>query len=284
MSRRRIGSRDGRLAGPPPDRRRLRRVGSLVRVVADDRLPRKDALPVARPLVLSTSRVRDLAEVLTPQGTVAEMLGLLPDDVWSVHPSRTFLEPACGDGNFLLAVLDRKLAAVLRDHELDRLPGGSGVDGLHFHLLEALSSLYGIDISEENIVGFGDDGHPGARERLLVRFLDAVEHATGRRPVASTLLRRAAEWIIARNVIVGDTLLADPTGRLAGAPELEVVEYRWDPNSAEVAVLLGTLTEAIAHGRDVSAARISLFDDDTEKILWSGSPLRIFDAPVGGAS
>lgn len=239
---------------------------------------------MARPLVLSTSRVRDLAEVLTPEGTVAEMLDLLPEDVWSVHPSRTFLEPACGDGNFLIAVLDRKLAAVLRDHERDRLPAGSGVDGLHFHLLEALSSLYGVDISEENIVGFGDDGHPGARERLLVRFLDTAERVTGRRPAASTLLHRAAEWIVARNVIVGDTLLADPTGRPAGAPELEILEYRWDPRSGEVAVLRDTLTDAIAQGRDASAARMSLFGDATEEVVWSGSPLRIFEAPVGGAS
>lgn len=239
---------------------------------------------MARPLVLSTSRVRDLAEVLTPEGTVAEMLDLLSEDVWSVHPSRTFLEPACGDGNFLVAVLDRKLAAVLRDHERDRLPAGSGVDGLHFHLLEALSSLYGIDISKENIVGFGDDGHPGASERLLVRFLDTVERATGRRPAASTLLRRAAEWIVARNVIVGDTLLADPIGRLAGAPELEVLEYRWDPHGGEVAVLRGTLSEAITQRRNASASRMSLFDSATEEIVWSGSPLRISDAPVGGAS
>ena len=53
-------------------------------------------------LVKSTDRVRDLGEVFTPTATVQAMLDLLPPDMWGVHPSPTFLEPACGDGNFLV--------------------------------------------------------------------------------------------------------------------------------------------------------------------------------------
>src|SRR5262245_1868950 len=61
-------------------------------------------------------RVRDLAEVYTHEREVAAMLDLVPD----MFPSperprdigRTFLEPACGAGNFLVAILDRKLEFV----------------------------------------------------------------------------------------------------------------------------------------------------------------------------
>ena len=60
-------------------------------------------------LVKSAARVRDLGEVFTPAETVQSMLDLLPVDIWASHPSPTFLEPACGDGNFLVAILDRKL-------------------------------------------------------------------------------------------------------------------------------------------------------------------------------
>lgn len=59
---------------------------------------------VVERLVKSAERVRDLAEVFTPAETVDAMLDLLPSAVWSVHPSATFLEPACGDGNFLVAI------------------------------------------------------------------------------------------------------------------------------------------------------------------------------------
>ncbi len=63
-------------------------------------------------LVKSTERVRDLGEVFTPAGTVQAMLDLLPTDMWEPHPSPTFLEPACGDGNFLVAILARKLKSI----------------------------------------------------------------------------------------------------------------------------------------------------------------------------
>lgn len=50
-------------------------------------------------LVKSQERVRDLGEVFTPLATVQGMLDLLPEEIWAPHPSPTFLEPACGDGD-----------------------------------------------------------------------------------------------------------------------------------------------------------------------------------------
>ncbi len=104
-------------------------------------------------LIKSTDRVRDLAEVFTPAATVQTMLDFLPAEMWAVHPSPTFLEPACGDGNFLVAILDRKLDAVALAHRRGGLPAGLTSEAIEFHGLEALASIYAVDISRDNVMG-----------------------------------------------------------------------------------------------------------------------------------
>ena len=61
-------------------------------------------------LVKSKQRVADHGEVFTPDWMVEAMLDLVKHETERID-SR-FLEPACGDGNFLVPVLRRKLAAV----------------------------------------------------------------------------------------------------------------------------------------------------------------------------
>ena len=60
--------------------------------------------------VKSKQRVADHGEVFTPAWLVEEMLDLVKSETERID-SR-FLEPACGSGNFLVAILRRKLAAV----------------------------------------------------------------------------------------------------------------------------------------------------------------------------
>lgn len=54
-------------------------------------------------------RVKKTGEVFTPPELICEMLDQLPEDLW--QPGKTVLEPAAGDGNFVVEVLKRKLAA-----------------------------------------------------------------------------------------------------------------------------------------------------------------------------
>ena len=61
-------------------------------------------------LVKSKKRVADHGEVFTPSWMVEDMLNLVKDE--SERIDSRFLEPACGDGNFLKVVLQRKLATV----------------------------------------------------------------------------------------------------------------------------------------------------------------------------
>ena len=88
-------------------------------------------------LVKSKQRVTDHGEVFTPPWMVEAMLDLVEDETERIDAR--FLEPACGSGNFLVAVLRRKLAAVEMRY------GRSDFERRHFALL-ALMSIYGIEL------------------------------------------------------------------------------------------------------------------------------------------
>lgn len=63
-------------------------------------------------LIKSRSRVRDHGEVFTPDFIVNDMLNLVKDE--SENIVSTFLEPACGNGNFLIEILRRKMETINR--------------------------------------------------------------------------------------------------------------------------------------------------------------------------
>lgn len=82
-------------------------------------------------LIKSKKRVKDFAEVFTPDFIVKDMCDLIPAEIWERIDS-TFLEPACGTGNFLVEIYARKLERC-KDEK----------DGL-----KALASIVVIDFSE----------------------------------------------------------------------------------------------------------------------------------------
>src|SRR4030043_1358048 len=91
--------------------------------------------------VVSKKRVADHGEVLTGEREVNAMLDLVKQETERIE-SR-FLEPACGTGNFLTVILERKLAVVERRY------GKSQLDFERYAVF-AVSSLYGIDILPDN--------------------------------------------------------------------------------------------------------------------------------------
>ena len=93
-------------------------------------------------LVKSRQRVADHGEVFTPPELVEAMLDLVRSE--SERIDSRFLEPACGSGNFLVPVLQRKLAAVCARY------GKSGFEHRH-HALLALMSVYGIELLADNV-------------------------------------------------------------------------------------------------------------------------------------
>jgi hypothetical protein len=229
-------------------------------------------------LVKSTERVRDLGEVFTPNATVQEMLDLLPHAIWATHPSPTFLEPACGDGNFLVAIFDRKLDQVSEAYNGGILPAGTGADAAQFHGLEALASIYAVDISVDNVVG-GRPGHEvGARHRLLSLFSEWNTQALGKHLTTRSLVLRAAEWIVEHNVLVGNMLPFDTEGRPTGRDALPLIDYAWDPAIQSVVLHKTTLGDVIIAEMTKTAVMLSLFGPIEPVLLWSGKATSMSEA------
>ena len=134
-------------------------------------------------LVKSKQRVADHGEVLTPGEIVDAMIALVADEVERID-SR-FLEPACGDGNFLVPVLGRKLATVRARY------GSSDFENRH-HALLALMSIYGIEILADN----AED----CRANLLDVFCAYLSVGGG------TEWAEAARQVLAVNIVHGDAL------------------------------------------------------------------------------
>src|SRR5690606_15251876 len=92
--------------------------------------------------VVSKQRVVDHGEVFTNPREVNAMLDLVKQETERID-SR-FLEPACGTGNFLAEVLERKLRVVRRDYANSQL-------AYERYAVLAVSSIYGIDILQDNV-------------------------------------------------------------------------------------------------------------------------------------
>ena len=92
--------------------------------------------------IKSKERVSQRGEVFTAEREVNAMLDLVA--IECLRPDSRFLEPACGDGNFLSAILKRKLA------ELKRKYKKSPRDYEKLSIV-AIGSLYGVDIMNDNV-------------------------------------------------------------------------------------------------------------------------------------
>jgi len=95
-------------------------------------------------LILADNRVKNHGEVLTPPNIVSDMLDLVSKefscetglDTGTLPLDKTFLEPSCGTGNFLVQILNRKLKLARTEKEI----------------FTAVSTIYGIDIQDDNVL------------------------------------------------------------------------------------------------------------------------------------
>src|SRR3984957_2293573 len=156
--------------------------------------------------VRTKERVADHGEVLTGQREVNAMLDLVKQETERID-SR-FLEPACGDGNFLTAILERKLAVVEKRY------GKSQLDFERYAIL-AVSSIYGIDILPDNV--------RDCRRRLFEAF-DA-NYTRLFKAAGKNKCREAVRFILERNIIWGDALTLKTVGERPGY----IVFSEWSP-------------------------------------------------------
>ena len=108
--------------------------------------------------IKNRDRVTKFAEVNTSEKEVNNMLNLVSEETDRLE-SR-FLESACGDGNFLIEILNRKMKVLVKNFKKNQYE-------FERNSIIVIGSLYGIDILIDNIVI--------ARERLFKKFLSEYE-------------------------------------------------------------------------------------------------------------
>ena len=82
--------------------------------------------------IRSKERVSENGEVFTPDHIVDKMNDLIPIEAWK-DPTYIFLEPTCGNGQFLVHILQK------------RIDNGLCIE-------DACNTLFGLDIMKDNII------------------------------------------------------------------------------------------------------------------------------------
>jgi hypothetical protein len=196
--------------------------------------------PAASTGMTPRQRVIDFGEVFTPPELVSAMLDLIDDECMRIEAR--FLEPACGNGNFLAEVLIRKLRTVAKQTGSNRMKWERNA-------ILALCSLYGIDLLPDNVLA--------CRTRLLDVFTRTHVEAFGQALPDDAI--RTAEYVLSRNVVQGDALsLRNSAGKPIVFPE-------WSPINS---VLLKRRDFAYAHLLDhAGVASTPLFSDLGENVF-----------------
>ena len=128
----------------------------------------------------SKENIRDNGEVFTPFVIVSQMLDLVPATAWA-DPSCCFVEPTCGNGQFLVKAFERRIPLV----------------GLE----QALNTLIGMDITAENVKESIKRLHNIARTTML---------STGMKPGTDKWMKiaRRLACLTANNIVKTDALKA----------------------------------------------------------------------------
>lgn len=147
--------------------------------------------------IKSRQRVADHGEVFTNPREVNAMLDLVRDE--SYRLDSRFLEPACGDGNFLIEILRRKLSL---------LNGVRSATEWEFCSLIAVGSCYGIELLEDNAAA--------CRARLEAEVLNSRPSSASKTSLTSSTIptsknplpdyQRSLRYMLQKNIVCGDAL------------------------------------------------------------------------------
>ena len=137
--------------------------------------------------VKSKKRVTDHGEVFTNDREVNAMLDLVKHETERIDAR--FLEPACGNGNFLAEVLRRKLTVV------DSRYSKSQFEWERYAVI-AVSSIYGVDILEDNAQECRDRLFKIFDERYTSLFKDKCK----------VECRQSVKFLFNKNILWGDAL------------------------------------------------------------------------------
>lgn len=141
--------------------------------------------------IKSKQRVSEHGEVFTNEREVKAMLDLVKNETNRIES--TFLEPACGDGNFLAEIITRKLAAISRSKKPNYKKDQPAYEKA---LLVAVGSIYGIDIMQDNV------------NECVERLYNIIiwEYEKVFKNTYSQDVEQCIKFILSRNIVCGNAL------------------------------------------------------------------------------
>ncbi len=137
--------------------------------------------------VKSRERVTDHGEVFTNPREVNAMLDLVKDQCEQIEA--TFLEPACGTGNFLIEILRRKLKVLFSKYSKSKLEYDA-------NLIKVVCSIYGVELLPDNV------------KECQIRLFEAIQQSYPKKFIDEdySALLDSIRFILNANIICGDAL------------------------------------------------------------------------------
>lgn len=193
----------------------------------------------------SKERVREHGEVFTAEREVKAMCDLVKDETERID-SR-FLEPACGDGNFLAEILKRKLAVVRKKYAKSPLD-------YEKNSLLAASSIYGVDILQDNVIA--------CRARMFDIW--NREYTAVCKKECDDQTREAVRFILSRNIVCGNALTLKCVDENGNDTDEPIIFSEW-----------AFITGSMLQRSDYTFAEL-LDDDNPQLSLLNGSSEGVF--------
>lgn len=137
--------------------------------------------------IKSKKRVADHGEVFTSEREVNAMLDLVKQETERID-SR-FLEPACGNGNFLSEIINRKLNIIENKYKKSQIE-------YERYTFIAISSIYGIDLLNDNV--------SSCRERLYNICIDKYKKIY--KSKCKKMFANTIKYVLDKNIVCGDAL------------------------------------------------------------------------------
>ena len=217
--------------------------------------------------IKSKERVRNQGEVFTNEREVKAMCDLVSQECDRID-SR-FLEPACGDGNFLAEILTRKL------NRCKKLYKSNSYDYERYSVL-AVSSLYGVDLMQDNI--------EDCRARLFELWNKEYESVC--KKSCSNETRKAVIYILSQNMLCGNALTLMQVDDKQQDTDKPIIFPEWS-------LIMGTKLkrrdfrlDVLLKANDKPEAQRKLIDDELSEYLsinpvtgeYMPEPIKIYPA------
>ena len=159
---------------------------------------------------ISKKRIADHGEVFTNSREINAMLDLVKQECERIEA--TFLEPACGTGNFLVEILARKLAVVAQRYSKSQFE-------FERYAVLAVCSIYGIDLLPDNVAA--------CKTRLYNLFSN--HYTTHFGTACKSDCHASVRYVLDQNIIHGDALelkTVDLLGSTANSPPIVFAEWK----------------------------------------------------------